>query len=228
MIVRPKGGHAQAFSTAEVFDLDDDMWSPVGDRSTPMRLEFDDPGPTDRVEMVARIDDDYTLRVELLLDEDLGVYEGRIVFDPAPHVRSRLGARHLRKLGYQPLLDEAMRWVRQAAAAAELGAPWRTVPQNPGRAGKADEDYLEIAQRYVAACENEEFPRRPIDALLDEEERAGRVGATKAQMAGQVKRARQRGLITSTRQGEGGGRLTEKALKMIAALEPRRVRDGQR
>lgn len=210
-----------------LFDLaNDDLWATGDGRHHPMRIEVDGwaaPGGSpcgplvdQAVEVVARVDDDWTLRVEGAIDGEGVLRWQRYVFEPARSDVSDLSQRHLRKLGYGAVLDAASRWLRHELSTNVLGDHWQDRPKNPGRAGRSDYDYLPIARRYAAACA--EDPRRVIQRLIAEEADEGRF-ATAAQLKARIGRARDRGLLTPAPAGRAGGELTDKALAMIEHME---------
>jgi hypothetical protein len=77
----------------------------------------------------------------------------------------------------------------------------------PGRAGRPDEFYAVFAAAYVMACRES---RAPIKALADQWH------LNEQTVKNMVSEARnKRGLLSETKQGKGGGELTEKALAIL-------------
>lgn len=223
-MIEPGTRSLEGFDVVDVFPVDEDRWATAGGAHRPMRLEVEGPDDdevrhrnAEHVEVVAQLDADWQLRVEVILRPDRTLRHGRVTFEPMHDEAGDLGARHLRRLGYGDVLDVADGWLRHMLAVQVLGVDWYHAPDNPGRAGKSDWEYLDIARRYAAACETD--PHKPIQVLLEEEAAAGR-HATAAQLKARVRRARkERGLLTEVTTGRAGGELTPKALAMIAELE---------
>jgi hypothetical protein len=76
----------------------------------------------------------------------------------------------------------------------------------PGRKGRADVEYADIARRYVGFVSTS---AKPIEALAEQ------MAVSKSSASSYVHEARRRGLLTSTPQGSPGGRLTEKAIELL-------------
>jgi hypothetical protein len=82
--------------------------------------------------------------------------------------------------------------------------------KRPGRRGRPDSEYLEVAVRYVHLVRDSGSPTK----LLAEELHVSQSAARDL-----VHEARSRGLLTATTQGVKGGELTEKALKLLATVK---------
>ena len=114
-------------------------------------------------------------------------------------------------------LDDLYLFARQLLPHAEsLGMYVEADPsafkgrKRPGRAGRPDAEYLFVAVRYVDLVRTSESPT----AALAEELSVSRSAARDL-----VHEARQRDLLTPTRQGVKGGQLTPKALKLLADIQ---------
>lgn len=129
---------------------------------------------------------------------------------PGQQLLSRLGLGRV-----QRALDGAL---RDPLAALILGEAWGAVEaRRPGRRGQPLLRYARPALDYVRALEV--APRRPYQYIVDNSADHVTVDQVKAE----IKRARQRGLLTEGTPGRAGGELTLDAIKELqrAGLLPR-------
>lgn len=82
--------------------------------------------------------------------------------------------------------------------------------RRPGRRGRPDKDYAEIAAEYVEAMANSEAPVKHLAAKLNYGEQTIRA---------LLHEARERDLLTDASKGKAGGQLTEKARRMLGMPE---------
>lgn len=143
----------------------------------------------------------------------------------APIPRGGLGARLLRNV---KVSDDLSYFVRHKAAGPGFAA--RLVKQGftdldvghqghqpGGRRGHSNLFYARIAARYVALLERGEA--KPVHALQRELEEEENNPLSQATVRDLIRRARARGLLTTTTRGRPGGQLTQKA---VALLQQRR------
>jgi hypothetical protein len=139
-------------------------------------------------------------------------------------------ARVLQKVPYARLRDAAADFVRRNMEAidADTGPPdllaankrmqreWARVfkqQPRPGRRGRADMYYAQLAAQYVDACAS--APRSGIVELKRRLEREGIFISTKA-LAAQVHEARRRDILTAPpHKGVQGGALTDRATELL-------------
>jgi hypothetical protein len=81
--------------------------------------------------------------------------------------------------------------------------------RRPGRAGRPDLYYAEMASQYVELLAG--GTRAPVRELAERHHLSG------AQLRGILHAARQRGLLTAAPAGKSGGRLTAKAKRILSA-----------
>ena len=121
----------------------------------------------------------------------------------------------MRELGQeQALRDEA--WVIEQLELEPLAAK----PDRPGRKGYPPEQDIVIAATYVRECD-ERGEKGAIPRTADRLSKEGKV-FTADWIRKRVARARERGLLSPTRQGKGGGELTAEATALM-----REARTGQ-
>ena len=85
-------------------------------------------------------------------------------------------------------------------------AEWaQTLATRPGRKGREERDYAEVAARYVDALGS----RTPIKELAEQ------LFLSDSQVRSVLNKARDRGLLTAAPKGKAGGKLTDKALKIL-------------
>jgi predicted transcriptional regulator len=118
---------------------------------------------------------------------------------PAP----ALTASVVRALRLEPLYRSARRHVEHQPGPFMLLVPKQ---DRPGRKGRPDMDYADIAHHYVELLSSSS---KPIEAL------AKQMNVSKSSASSYVHEARRRGLLTKTRQGASGGKLTEKANQLL-------------
>lgn len=130
-------------------------------------------------------------------------------------------ARFLRRVPVGEIQDIARRAILEKGglvASPETVERWSRAFQEvkrPGRAGRDDRAYAEVASLYVAKLET--GPRTALRDLARE------LNYNDSQVRNMLYTARRRGLLTAALPGRAGGHLTEKAFTL---LEPRRASDG--
>lgn len=163
-------------------------------------------GPAD-VEALA-ITKDFEVRLPLSPDAE-GVSPERV-----SHLRRRdgkpLSRRDLGKLGLADVYKALGEALGDPVVARHLGEKWgAVVTPRPGRRGRSDLYYALTAQEYVLSLTAE--PDTPIRHMTNEA--GGHVTAD--ELRARLRRARERGLLTSAPPGRPGGELTEKAERLL-------------
>jgi hypothetical protein len=104
-----------------------------------------------------------------------------------------------------------MRVMSALKSTPELGERWgeafKDVPR-PGRAGRSDRDYAELAARYVATIDDKS--PAPVADLARE------MSLDEMTVRHLLTAARKRGLLTPAPPGRAGGELTDKAIQLLA------------
>ncbi len=115
----------------------------------------------------------------------------------------------IRKIKLGDLQAKAVFRMKNTDARGYLGIDPATfgARKRPGRRGRTDLDYAKLAQRYVALLDH----HAPIRVLAQEEHLA------ESSVRVLIYNARQRGLLTSAEAGQAGGRLTDKAIRLLQA-----------
>jgi hypothetical protein len=109
-------------------------------------------------------------------------------------------------------LEALYRKARSRVLKRTPGGPWFPVREEfhqhrrPGRKGRPDVEYADIARRYVGFLSTSS---KPIEALAED------MSIGKSSASSYVHEARRRGLLTRTSQGTAGGLLTEKAIELL-------------
>ncbi len=81
-----------------------------------------------------------------------------------------------------------------------------TSDPRPGRRGRADESYAQLAADYVAACQTSTTPVKDLADIAH---------LSPKTIRNHLNAARQRGLLTSAPAGRSGGELTPKAIDLL-------------
>lgn len=124
-----------------------------------------------------------------------------------------VGQRLLTRLGLGRVHEALTLGLATSGAALVLGERWgAVVAPKPGRRGRGDLYYAEVAYRYVRALRSN--PRAPIPLVLAELEAQGEP-TTADQLKARLRRARKRGLLTAAPPGRPGGELTDEALALL-------------
>ncbi len=125
-----------------------------------------------------------------------------------------MSSRYLRKITPAAAYDLADQWLRHPWVNAWLGSAWgELVRARPGRRGRDDLYYAEIAARYVAILRRNSAS--PTAELTEETERRTSKHTTIAQVQAMLYRARRRGLLTAAPLGRAGGDLTAKSEEVL-------------
>lgn len=180
-----------------------------------LRIDYDQtPDGPENVAAVA-LTDELAARMPLMPSE--GAVQIRSV-----ELRRRdgqpLSRRALGRMGLGTVHRALAQVLASPIARAHLGQPWTVeLPRGPGRRGTPDLEYARWAAVYAAAVE--QAPTRPVHHMIDtgmiDHLVADPSHVTNAEVRARLRRARERGLLTSAAAGVAGGELTDKAKTLL-------------
>jgi hypothetical protein len=155
-----------------------------------------------------------------------GIWSAEVLGSDARVPNGGISAELLRTVriqDYQPFAPEFSRWSlkRLVDVYKTLPRPSGTltvtlpvhvtggtpVSTGPGRPGRPDRFYAEVAEEYVKSLAR---GKRPVSDI------AKRRRISQSQARDMIREARERGLLTPTRRGKQGGELTEHARKILS------------
>jgi hypothetical protein len=137
----------------------------------------------------------------------------------APITGDGVTARALRRVpvNLHDLVAEALRphrveWLNDTAFRRTI----RMAPRKPGRRGRSDLFYAQLAQRYVETAKTSSSPVADLAKALSTRRRT----IDRDWVSDQIRVARRRGLLSDPPRGRAGGQLTERALELLKRGEP--------
>jgi transposase-like protein len=130
-----------------------------------------------------------------------------------PRPETPVSTRLLRELPLGAMAEELRRYLREHEGTRRLDPRLaRQLEASPGRRGRPDEVYAEVAAAYVDLVESG-TTTSPVKALAEQ------YGYSVSAVNNWVAEARNRGLLSRSPRGKAGGHLTERARQLLDETE---------